>query len=289
MAANVQFNPVIVTNFPGTFSVQSEGMQQGLAMDDPASRNWLSRGILASTETLPMWGGVAITESVMNPATAQSQLGGYITRAVNNAAVTGMSVFNQADAWIQTPQSRVPVAGNNMFVPFYRFGSNARIPVQASAALTAALESGSILQQVSWDFTGQQLIPYTPSYAQTNPSVYNSYTSGTGILQLTFGSAPGPVANDYVTLGGFTGTNAPFNGDWLVVSTQTGGTILNIQVTVGLGAITPASPGYLVAGGGAFPCKVIDVNVGNSKVVSYSSSTGFANWTNTGSTVLIQI
>ena len=287
MVANISYNPVIVTNFPGTFSVQFDGFVQGMAMDDPASRNWLSRGILANSENLPMWGGVAITESVMNQANFNSALGGYITRAVGNTAVTGLSVFNQADNWIQTPQRRVPVAGNGMFVPFYRLGSNARIPVAASSALATALEGGSIIQQVSWDFSGQQLIPYVAAYNAATPSAY-SYTSATGILQLTFATAPGVVANDYVALTGFTGANTVFNGDFLVVSTASAGTILNLQATAGLGALTPTL-GTLVAGGGAFPCKIIDVNVGNSKVVSYSSTTNFANWTNNGSCVLIQI
>ena len=288
MTANISYNPVIVTNFPGTFLVQTEGYVQGMAMDDPASRNWLSRGILGPNETLPMWGGVAITESVINPTTYNSVLGSLITRATGTTTVTGLSVFNQADNWIQTAQSRVPVAGNSMFVPVYRFGSNARIAVQASAAFTAALESGSIAQQVSWDYSGQQLIPYVAAYAQQTPSAYNSYTSATGVLQLTFTTAPGVVANDYVTLAGFTGANTVLNGDWSIISTQTSGTILNIQVTAGLGTLT-LSAGYLAAGGGAFPCKVLDVNVGNSKIVSYNTTTGFANWTNNGSCVLIQI
>lgn len=288
MPANISFNPVIATNFPGTFSVQTEGMQQGVAMDDPASRNWLKGGILAASETLPMWGGVAINEAIMPPAQGQSALGGYITRALLTSGITGFSVFNQADNWIQTPQSRVPTAGNGMFVPYYRFGSNARIPVAASAALAAALEGNSIKQQVSWDLNGQQLIPYVAAYSAATPTAY-SYATSTGLLTLTFSAAPGVVANDYVSLTGFTGAQAAmFNGDFLVVSTASAGTILNLQAAAGLGAITPTT-GTLVAGGGALPCQVVDVNIGNSKVVSYSAATGFANWNNTGSTVLIQI
>jgi hypothetical protein len=42
-------------------------------------------------------------------------------------------------------------------------------------------------------------------------------------------------------------------------------------------------------GGTAIPAKVVDVNVGNSKVVSYSSGTGFATWVNNGSTAVILI
>lgn len=42
-------------------------------------------------------------------------------------------------------------------------------------------------------------------------------------------------------------------------------------------------------GGTAIAAKIIDVNVGNSKIVSYNSGTGFATWTNNGSCAVIQI
>jgi hypothetical protein len=42
-------------------------------------------------------------------------------------------------------------------------------------------------------------------------------------------------------------------------------------------------------GGTAINVKVIDVNVGNSQVVTYNSGTGFATWTRTGSCAVIQI
>lgn len=42
-------------------------------------------------------------------------------------------------------------------------------------------------------------------------------------------------------------------------------------------------------GGTAIAAKILDVNVGNSKIVTYSSGTGFATWTNNGSTAVILI
>jgi len=42
-------------------------------------------------------------------------------------------------------------------------------------------------------------------------------------------------------------------------------------------------------GGTAIAAKVLDVNVGNSMIVSYNSGTGFATWTRTGSTAVIEI
>lgn len=39
----------------------------------------------------------------------------------------------------------------------------------------------------------------------------------------------------------------------------------------------------LTSGTGALPVKVLDVNIGNSMVVTYNSGTGFATWTRSGS------
>ncbi|MDE2105933.1 MAG: hypothetical protein KGL39_52410 [Patescibacteria group bacterium] len=198
--AGIVINPVETTNFTGTFSVESDGGVQGTFMDDPAVRYALAGGILASTETLPMWGGVGIAEAV--PAPASAPLGSVVTRAAGYSTLTGFSVFNQAVAMVQSPQSRVPTAGSGMSVNFFRFGSGARIWVQADPTFAATLETGSILQQVSWDFTNQVLVAFATT---------------------------------------------------------------------------------------ALNCKVLKVNIGNSKVVTYSAGTGYTNWTNTGSAVLIQI
>ncbi|MGH8321591.1 MAG: hypothetical protein ACRESI_06525 [Gammaproteobacteria bacterium] len=199
---NISFNPVLSTNFPGSFSVQSNGYVQGVFLDDPAVRYALRGGILATSETVPMWGGVVIDVAVPTPATASSALGGVITRAAGYPTALGFSVFNQASNMVQTPQSRVPLSGTSMGVNYFLFGSGARIAVACSAALAAALEGGAYNQQVSWDFVNQVLIAFSAT---------------------------------------------------------------------------------------ALPVKVINVNVGNSKIVTYSSVTNYANWTNNGSCALIEI
>src|SRR5487761_2489213 len=133
MSAQISFNPGLTTNALGSFSIQSDGMVQGVATDDPAIRNELSGGVLASTETLPMWGGVGIYENI--PVSGNNgTLGGNIGRATSvssTKALTGFSVFNQAHNWITTPQSPVPMGASASTVNFYRLGSGARIAVQA--------------------------------------------------------------------------------------------------------------------------------------------------------------
>jgi hypothetical protein len=201
--ANPSINPVIVTNFPGSFSVTSDGYVQGIFLDDPAIRNELAGGFLATAETLPMWGGVAIADAIPNPANQSDALGGAISRALAQTGLTGFSVFNQASNMIQTPQSRVPLSGTGMGVNFFRLGSGARICVQCDATFAATLAGESVITQCSWDYTNQKLVAYDST--------------------------------------------------------------------------------------AALPVKILNVNIGNSKIVSYSSGTGFANWTNNGDVAVIQI
>jgi hypothetical protein len=144
----ISINPVITTNAAGTFTTSLDGMIQGMAMDDPAIRFQLTGGQLAGTETLPMFGGVPIAESIPVPVNIgtppvptlpDSALQNSIQRAVAATLLpTGISVFNQNHAMINSPQSQVPQADPGMLVNFYRFGSRARIAMAMDPALVLA-------------------------------------------------------------------------------------------------------------------------------------------------------
>lgn len=207
----VTINPALVTNAAGKFSLTTDGYVQGTALNDPAVRNELVQGIVAVAQTTPLWGGMAITDSLANPASVSQAISASLALATAQGNITGFTVFDQANAMIQSPQSPVPLApaGDNAghpggFINFYRLGSGARIVVACSAAVAAALESGASNQALYWDYTNQVLL------------------------------------------------NAP------------GGTAL--------------------AG-----VRILDVNVGNSKIVVYNGGTGFATWNESGSSAVIQI
>lgn len=124
----IAINPVITTNAAGTFTTSVDGLMQGMAMDDPAVRYQLDGGQLAADETLPMFGGIPIAEFLPPTGnTADRSLQNSIKRATATLAPTGISVFNQNHAMINSPQSPVPQADAGMLVNFYRFGSRARI------------------------------------------------------------------------------------------------------------------------------------------------------------------
>lgn len=302
MVATVSFNPVLTSSAAGTFNVSSEGYIQGQAMDDPAARNWLSSGVLATTETKPMWGGVAISENI--PSTANlstqngvSQMGGQIIRATNvtpNTAgcYTGFAVFDQNHSAINSPQSPVPLVGTGMTMNFYRAGSNARIAVPCDPALIS-LQTGIITQQVSWDFNDSVLQPYdasTATYSVTSLTpTYNN--NGTWTIAVVMAAAsPVAAVGDTINVSGNTGTGASIVSGTQTVVAFTDNQHFSFLVAAGAGAIG-AQGGTIVLnyGTGALNVRVLDVQVNNSMTVVYNSVTGFATWNRTGSTALILI
>ncbi len=191
MAFNsIPFNPTATTVFAGGFVATAFGSYPGVYVEDPATRYQLAGGVLASSETLPMWGGVAITESI--PTTGFSQLGSTITRATAIANHTGFAVFNQNGAAITSPQSIVPLTLTGSQVNFFRFGSLARVWLPIDPALVS-LDGGIVSPQLAWDYTNQKIIAYTSGTAlpvkilsiQTTGAFNVSYAAGSATWNST--------------------------------------------------------------------------------------------------------
>ena len=293
MSSNISFNPFLTTNALGSFSAQSEGYVQGVAMDDPAIRNALAGGYLATAETLPMWGGVAIGES-LSPASSNGVLGNSLARSTSIATITGFSVFNQAHNWVTSPQSQVPTAGAGMTIPFYRLGSRARIAVACDPSLVA-LDGGLVTQQVSWDFNNSRLQAYDAATATVSVTSMTATTAG-GLATIaivaaaaTLVGAVGDAINISGAVNAGTAGNAAVNGNFLVTA-FTDSTHFSIQVPATTGAITTITGTIVLNQGiGALPCQILNINVGNSKIVAYDAINNVANWLNTGTCALIQI
>lgn len=293
MASNISYNPLITTNAAGLFAATSAGYMQGIAEDDPAIRNALAGGYLSGAETLPMWGGVAISEDI--PAsTADSALGGAIARATAIANLTGFSVFNQAHAWISSPQSECPSAGAGMTIPFYRLGSGARIPLACDPSLIS-LGGGLITQQVSWDFNNQRLQPYdaatgTVSITSMTASFANGvYTIAVVCAAASLVGAVGDAINISGATNSGTGGAGLVNGNFSVTS-FTDNEHFSFQVSAASGAIgTIGGTMLLNEGVGALPVKVLKLSVGNSKIVSYDPVNNFVHWSPNGSAALCLI
>lgn len=294
MVATISINPQVVTNAAGTFGIDWDGLIQGTAYPDPAVRYFLASGFLANTETLPMWGGVGISEAIPTPqgappTTPSASLGGPIIRATNVTGgstagnLTGFSVFDQAYGMINSPQSPVPLAPSYGQVMFYRLGSGARIAVALDPTL-ASLEGDVITEQVSWDYAQQRLIPYVAAYpANVLTSLTWASTSG-GQVTASTTTAHGLSVGSVFTLSG----NVPvdYNGTFTALSGTTGNVIVYALATNPGSATTL---GQLNAGGGAAPVEILRVYNSNCMTVSYNSATGSATWNYNSSAAVILI
>jgi len=296
---NITINPALTTNALGSFNVSSEGYVQGTMLDDPSARYALAGGVLASSETIPMWGGVGIYEFVAggsnnyvgNPGGPAGVQGGQVGRATaltGSKALTGFSVFNQAHAMINSPQSPVPLAGSGQQVNFFRLGSRARIAVACDPILASLSGADIITTQVSWDFVNQLLVPYVGTLTISS----GTYVSGTGVVTLTM-SAPitfGP--GDSIIVSSLTGSGAyaSLNGTFTALTGTTGSTVVyNAGSGLGAAAITGGSLTLGSGASSALPVDVLDINSTNSMTVVYNSTTGFATWNRSGTCAIILI
>lgn len=298
MVATVSFNPFLTSVAGGTFGTTFDGYIQGDVMADPSARNWLMSGVLASTETLPMWGGVAIAEHT-SPATGFVQpLGGSITRATTLTAsqagtLTGFSTFDQAHHMINTPQSQVPLAASGMSIHGYRLGSNARVVVACNPSLVS-LATGIITQQVSWDFNDSLLQPFDAATATVSITsiTWASTNGGQGVVVAGAATLVGAVG-DTINISGATNTgtggNAAVNGTFIVTAfTDNQHFIIAMPAAAGVIA-TIAGTILANEGVGALNVRVLDVQTTGCMTVTYNAATNQASWNRNGACALILI
>lgn len=191
----VAFNPMQTLSGSNSFQLQSQGYIQGAFMDDPVSRMWLRSGIVSASLSQPLWGGLPIVESVPSEGNNLQTKQGVITLATTAAEITGWTVFNRAHSMLITPGNPVPQADSGMSIAYLRNNSNIRIPVKVDPALVSTLEGGSVIQQVSWDFTNNQLIAFATTALNVLIEDINAnskiveYNSSTNTLTWSYGPA----------------------------------------------------------------------------------------------------
>lgn len=289
MVTTVPFSPYATTNAAGQFNTTSDGFIQGMAVGDPVARFNLSTGVLASTETLPMWGGVGISENIPL-STTDGSLGGTIARATTISsigaagALTGFSTSDQMYAWVNTPQSTAPCIGTGGVVGYYRFRSGARIVLPCSPGLVNYAGS-PVSQAASWDFGAQQLVPFSGAYPQTTitgatwantSGGQNTYTVGTDLTSFI-------NAGDVIEVSGIVstgGNGSGYNGQQTVVSI-TSSTIVTTNVQPSSPG-TYSSGGIVAAGGGQVPGMILQTQASGNKTIVYNAATGAVNYVNSG-------
>ncbi|MDN0096603.1 hypothetical protein [Yersinia rohdei] len=285
--ASLSLNPMATTNALGSFGVQSDGFIQGVALDDPANRFNLASGTVSATETKPLWGGVPVAELLSG--VSSSPRGSTIRRALGVTDIEGFTVFNQAHNGLTTPQSPVPLFASGMSVSFYRFGANMRIPLKASPAVIAlGTNNASVKTALAWDFVNNQITTAADAgYAGANIAT-TAITFADGVATATTGAAHGLTAGKYITISG--AVPAAYNGTVVVTSVPTATTFTYVPAsTPGSAATTQGTIGAVTLANITLPAKVISIQSGNSKTVSYDSVSGFLTWNDHDSCALVLI
>ena len=102
----------------------------------------------------------------------------------------------------------------------------------------------------------------------------------------TTASAHGLIAGQYVKISGV--APAAYNGTVVVLSVPSSTTFTYAPVSApGGSATTQGTIGAVAAADITLPVKVLAIESGNSKTVSYNSTTGFLTWNNTDSCALV--
>lgn len=281
-------NTYLTTVHTGSFSKQSQGLEQGFLEDDPALRYQITSGKLL-TSPLSMWGGVAISESLTTSLNGGSNLGLGVSRATAVAGISGFCVFDQAHSMLLDGVDDVPQACSGDTINYVRIGSRTRLAVACSDALQSLAGANPRSVQVTWDFQQNMLVPYVAhpvNVATTKVTTAANASSPTGFTAtVTTAAAHGLSAGDVITLSGI--TPADYNGGHVVAVPSA--TTLSFPVASLLATAT--TQGTVTASGGAFlsSVNIIDIQVGNSKTVAIDPITNVMSWNPTGSCALIEI
>lgn len=165
MTQGITINPQQMTNAPNTFTINTYGGFQGMFVDDPAIRNELISALVAPSQSTPIAAGYGITEFLPTAGQEADSIGSVVTIATSQANLTGFTVWNQAHAMINSPQSPVPLAspGNGSTGPggavsIFRLGSGARLWVQCASTVATAFAGVAVNTVAYWDYTNQLLL-----------------------------------------------------------------------------------------------------------------------------------
>lgn len=179
------------TPFQNSYRVESDGLVQGDAQDDPNIRMSLAAGVVASPI---LWPGMGVAEMIQPPA--GNKAGPRVAEA-SATELTAFTVINQAHHGVIQSGDDVPQYAQGSGIHFYRIGSGARIPLPVSAAVAALADGTTVNNATSfvWD--------------ATNKCIDVATTGGVQLRLLLISPAGNMVAQRDATTGKMTWTDSP--------------------------------------------------------------------------------
>lgn len=145
----ITINTASTTSPQNSFALQTQGYTQGQTVDDWASRAWLRPGIVGSAVSTPIYAGLGIAANV-NGLNVNGSNATTIVPATTTQ-INGFTVYDQNINAIQTPGNTAAFVSAGGNVSFYKFGTNATIPLPVASGAVSAIETGNINMQLYWD------------------------------------------------------------------------------------------------------------------------------------------
>jgi hypothetical protein len=197
MPATVSLQPYVTTTSTLSFQLQTDGFIQGFFQDSPVTRYALEGGVVSSSQTTPIWGGLPLSLTIPGPGLlgSSSGTGAVATVATTAANIDAWCVLNQASAGVITTNSPSPLFPSGASLNFGRIGCGMllALPVNPTAVNTLALAASNT--PLYWNFTSNyiDITGATPLglqfYAVNTNSKTISYNATTGFCTWVPGSA----------------------------------------------------------------------------------------------------
>lgn len=189
-------NLMQTTSPQNSFLTQTQGYIQGVMWDDPTTQQWITTGMIAASETAPLWAGLPIVETGNSDTSGANQGGSQVSLATTIAGISGFCIANQGYNGVITNSNNVPMFSSGMSIPLVRLHTQARIVVAVDSAAVDSLISQPITTSLGWDFTNNALTTFVSGTAlpawllsiNTNSKIV-SYNSTTGDANWTTGPA----------------------------------------------------------------------------------------------------
>ena len=194
---NVSFNPALTTNPQNTFVLQTNGVVQGVSLDDPISFEHFGSGVIAASVSQPIWGGLAVTATTPTLGNFNGN-NPVLTLPASGGTIAGFTTFDRTPNMIQIPGNTAPSVQAGANIGYYRLGVKARLPLPISGSLSAfeGISTGTVLY---WD-TAVNAVTLTSSlttialtgvtiWAPAQNSKMVSYNASTGAVSYVAGNA----------------------------------------------------------------------------------------------------
>jgi hypothetical protein len=171
-------------NYGHSFSNDNRAsLVQGTIVEETDHRR-MQGSVLAATERLPMWGGVAVSVVI-----GSDGMGPYVpqaTRATSADKIGGFSLFPPSVGGRNgPPRGYVPQSNHGQQVNFCPIGSNVEVVVALDPDTAEVLSKMPLPTSVlmSWDCTNQRLLlGYLPLKAAPVRSVRRIVTTGATVV-----------------------------------------------------------------------------------------------------------